>query len=664
MSNRRVAAGCVASLTLACAAELASAGNDRTFDPAAAFGARPSVSNLRLSPDGQSVAFITPAPGQGSVVETLNLTKESKPKVSLLADGKPLRLRECTWVANDRLVCEIYAVIKGPHGDNTGETRLLAVDSDGKNLKLLSTRPSAYARGWELYGGDVIDWLPDENGAVLMTRKYLPDDHVGSRLGSDAQGLGVDRIDTRTLAVKHVEAPWKVAFMYLSDGRGNVRVAGTRNTHANGLDTGVYTYHYRQPGQWEWQKLSEYNPADGSGFDPVAVDHDLNVAYGYKKKDGRLALYSLALDGSLREELIYARSDVDLRGLVRIGRRHRIVGAAYATDTPEVNYFAPDIQGIFQSLSKALPQRMVDIIDSSADDTRMLVHTSSDMDAGVYYLFDRQMQQLQTFLVTRGELEGVRLAHVRPISYPAGDGTSIPAYLTLPPGNEDGKGLPAIVLPHGGPAARDHWGFNWLAQFFAARGYAVLQPNFRGSAGYGEEWSLKNGFRSWPVAIGDVLDGGRWLVHEGIANPSKLAIVGWSYGGYAALQSAVVDPSVFKAVIAIAPVTDLKALKEQERGWSDFEVASAYIGDGRTMHEGSPAEHADRIKVPVLLFHGGLDSNVSIGQSREMSAQLKAAGGRCELVTWDDLDHQLEDSAARTEMLRKSDAFLRQALGM
>ncbi|MEI9851159.1 MAG: alpha/beta fold hydrolase [Sphingomonas sp.] len=120
-------------------------------------------------------------------------------------------------------------------------------------------------------------------------------------------------------------------------------------------------------------------------------------------------------------------------------------------------------------------------------------------------------------------------------------------------------------MPHGGPGARDEWGFDWLAQFFAARGYAVLQPNFRGSAGYGEDWFLENGFKSWRTAIGDVNDGGRWLVGQGIAAPAKLAIVGWSYGGYAALQSAVLDPELFKAIVAIAPVTDLGALKEESR---------------------------------------------------------------------------------------------------
>jgi dipeptidyl aminopeptidase/acylaminoacyl peptidase len=521
-----------------------------------------------------------------------------------------------------------------------------------------------YSRGYNLHGGSIIDWLPDEDGAVLMTRTYLPDDHTGSHLGSSEDGLGVDHVDTRTLAVKHVESPHPDAVEYHSDGHGTVRVMGSRISHGNSQDTGVVQYSYRMPGSREWKPLTKYNRVDGSGMDIYAVDRDLNVAYGFKKKDGLRALYSITLDAQPHEELIYSRTDVDVDSLIQIGRRQHVVGAEYALDSRQAAYFDPNVKSLLGVLSKALPQSALGVMESSADEQKMLIFSGSDRDPGVYYIFDRPSKQLQTFLVARGELEGVTLATMKPVSYPASDGTSIPAFLTLPPGKESAKGLPAIVMPHGGPSSRDHWGFDYLAQFYAARGFAVIQPNYRGSTGYGDAWVAKNGFRSWPTAIGDVLDAGRWLVHEGIADPAKLAIVGWSYGGYAALQSSVVDPNVFKAVVAIAPVTDLGALKDEFYYWSDYNLISDFVGDGKTMHEGSPIEHADRIKVPVLLFHGEFDRNVSVNQSKRMAARLQAAGGRCELVTWPDLDHQLEDSAARAQMLRKSDEFLRKELAL
>ena len=639
--------------------------NAKPFDAASAFGARPSATNLALSPNGMSVAYIAPAAGQGSVAYTVSLAKGSVPKPAFSVDGKSWRLSSCHWAANDRLVCSIYGIVKDPSIGLIPTTRLLAINADGTNAKELSTRSNAYTRGYNLYGGDVIDWLPDEGGAVLMTRAYLPDDRLGTRLASTAQGLGVDWLDTRTLAVKHIEPPRQEAIGYVTDGHGTVRIMSVQTVSRGDQNTGSITHLYRVPGSREWLTLATYNERDYSGFDVKAVDGDLNVAYGFKKKDGRKALYAIALDTGRREELVYARSDVDVDDLIRIGRRQRVVGLSYAVDTRIPEYLAPEVKSLMAALTKALPpSTALAITDASVDESKMLIFSTSDKQPGLYYLFDRSSHHLDTLLASQSQLEGVTLATVRPIKYPATDGTLVPGYLTLPPGHESAKGLPAIVLPHGGPNARDEWGFEWLAQFYAARGFAVLQPNYRGSSGYGDLWFEKNGFRSWPIAIGDVLDAGRWLVHEGIADPNKLAIVGWSYGGYAALQSAVVDPTVFKAVIAIAPVTDLTALKEEHRNWSDFDLVSEYVGSGPHTHEGSPLEHADKIKVPVLLFHGALDNNVSIEHSKRMAARLTKAGDKCELVTWDDLDHQLDDSHARTEMLRKSDEFLRQALGL
>jgi acetyl esterase/lipase len=635
-------------------------------DPAAAFGARPSVTGMTLSPDGKSVAYIVPTQGQGSVLVTLRLDGTPAPKNALIAEGKPVRLESCGWVSSDRLVCLLYALVKDPNGfaGFLPVTRLLAVNADGSNVREISKRMNAWSRGYNLNGGGIIDWLPDEDGSVLVTRTYLPDDHLGSHLGSSAEGLGVDHVDTRTLAVTHVESPNPDAVEYHSDGHGTVRVMGLRMKKGEFQDTGIVLYSYRMPGSREWRSLTRYNRVDGSGLDIYAVDRDLNVAYGFKKKDGLRALYSITLDAQPHEELIYSRTDVDVDSLIHIGRRQHVVGAHYELDSPQASYFDPSVKSLIGSLSKALPQSALQVTESSADEQKMLIFSGSDRDPGVYYIFDRPSKQLQTFLVARSELEGVTLATMKPVSYPAADGTSIPAFLTLPPGKDSAKGLPAIVMPHGGPSARDNWGFDWLAQFYAARGFAVIQPNFRGSTGYGDAWVAKNGFRSWPTAIGDVLDAGRWLVHEGIADPAKLAIVGWSYGGYAALQASVVDPTVFKAVVAIAPVTDLGALKEEFRNWSDYDLVSDFVGDGKLMHEGSPIEHADKIKAPVLLFHGDFDRNVNSNQSKRMAARLQAVGAKCELVTWPDLDHQLEDSAARALMLRKSDEFLRKELGL
>jgi dipeptidyl aminopeptidase/acylaminoacyl peptidase len=634
------------------------------LDDAAAFGARPSVIHASLSPDGRSVAYVAPGKGQESILFTITLDKDSKPRAALVLTGKPEHLNRCDWVTNDRLVCSVHGTVEGKEA-MLPFTRTIAVNADGSNFLQLSTRANPYTHGTQLGGGEVIDWLPEKDGVVLMIRHYVPDDHVGTRLASSKEGVGVDEIDTRNLKTTVVEPPKESAVRYLSDGHGAIRVMGAIGPRSAGQDTGIHLFYYRAPGSEQWLKLSEYNTVDHSGFLPYQVDREKNVVYGVKKKDGRLAIYTVALDDSLREELIFASDSVDVTDLIRVGRRHRVVGVSYVTDIRRTQYFDPDLEMLTGALSKALPDHpAVRVVDSNTEESKLLIYTSRDDNPGAYYLFDRQSHQLRPLLGVRDELDGVKLAGVTPITYQASDGTSVPGYITYPVGKENAKGLPAIVMPHGGPDARDEWGFNWLAQFFAARGFVVLQPNFRGSSGYGDDWYERNGFRSWPAAIGDVLDAGRWLIAKGIADPGKLAVVGWSYGGYAALQSAVTDPTVFKAVVAIAPVTDLSDLVEEWRHFTNHVLMENLVGDSATMRAGSPAENADKIKVPVLLFHGALDRNVAIGESRRMAASLKGAGVKYELVTWDDLDHQLDDSGARTEMLRKSDAFLRQSLGM
>ena len=423
-------------------------------------------------------------------------------------------------------------------------------------------------------------------------------------------------------------------------------------------------YLYRAKNSDSWRDLGTYNSLTQEGFNPYIVDPVEDVVYGLQEESGRLAIFKRSLDGTNRETRVFARPDVDVDQLLMLGRKHRVIGAAFATDKRQSVYFDPAMEKLAASLSKALPGApLVNFEGASDDEQRLLVWAGSDTDPGRYYLLDRTTKQMRPLLLSRPELEGYKLAAVKSVQVKAADGTLIPAYLTLPPGST-GKGLPALVMPHGGPSARDEWGFDWLAQYFASKGYAVLQPNFRGSAGYGDQWFEDNGFQSWKSAIGDVTDSGRWLVAQGIADPAKLAIFGWSYGGYAALQSGVVAPDLFKAIVAVAPVTDLEELKKQYLRTGAQREIRDIVGSGPHVREGSPAQNAAAIKAPVMLFHGELDANVRVVESKLMADKLQGAGKRVELTLYPKLDHQLDDSAARADMLGKSDAFLRSSLGI
>jgi dipeptidyl aminopeptidase/acylaminoacyl peptidase len=286
----------------------------------------------------------------------------------------------------------------------------------------------------------------------------------------------------------------------------------------------------------------------------------------------------------------------------------------------------------------------------------------ADNDPGRYFVFDKHSKSLAEIMLERPDLENRSLATVKPVSVSVGDGVIVPAYLTLPPGKA-AKNLPAVVLPHGGPASRDLWGFDWLAQYLASRGYAVLQPEYRGSAGYGDAWLLQNGFKSWRTSIGDITASAHWLGSQGIADPNRLAVVGWSYGGYAALQSAVTEPSLFKAVVAIAPVTDLDLLKQEAADYTNSQIVADYIGSGANIAEGSPLRHAAAIKAPVLLVHGDMDWTVRVGESDKINAALAASGKEVKFLRYKGLDHQLDDSDARIEMLTQIGQLLDRTIG-
>lgn len=634
----------------------------QTKSAAEAFGKREGVEDISLSPDGTKIAFIEPALGQGNRLFTVDLVGSQVPKAVLSASGDPERLNDCDWVSNARLVCRIYAVSEIA-GERISATRIIAINIDGSNMKTLSKRQGQNADRFAYSGGEVIDFLPGDDGAVLMGREYVPESATGTLMAKDEDGYGVDRIDTNKVTSKRVVKPSKFAMDYISDGAGNVRVMASQ-VQDGAYDSGRRKYSYRALAGGDWEFLSEYDRKTDTGFLPVAVDPAENVAYGYEKLDGRFALYKVKLEAGLTKTLVYARDDVDVDGLITLGRQNKIVGLSFATQKRQAIYFDPELAKLAKSLSKALPDTgMISFGGLSADGNKVVVGAWSDTNSGQYYLYDKAAGSVSPLFAARPEMEPFKLAQVQSVMAKASDGTGIPAYLTLPVGST-GKGLPTIVMPHGGPSARDEWGFDWLAQYYANRGFAVLQPNYRGSSGYGDGWYQNNGFQSWKVAVGDVNDSGRWLVAEGIADPEKLAIVGWSYGGYAALQSVVLDPDLFKAIVAIAPVTDLAKLKEESRGYTNYRVVGDFIGTGPHIMDGSPARNASKFKAPVALFHGDLDLNVGIFQSRFMADQLQGAGKPVELTVYPKLDHGLEDSTVRADMLAKSDAFLRRVLGL
>ncbi|KEO91324.1 peptidase S9 [Erythrobacter longus] len=629
------------------------------------FGARSSVLDISLSPSGTKLAWIAPGPGHTEQLFVIDM--EDGKGVTPISTNSAVHadLSRCEWATDERLVCEIYGMSKAGDGVLVPFTRMFTIGDDGSDVTSLTERSTSRSLGFNQDGGDIVALdIEGEEGRLLMTRNYIPERTTGTRMASSKEGLGVDQIDVENGKRRTELQPDAGADYYIADDKGYVRLKARSATDSSGYVKDSRMYLVRESGKNNWERLADITlNGEQIEFTPAAIDAGSNQLFAYSTINGYVALVGIPLDGSGTAKIIAARDDVDVDGLVRIGRQRRVVGVSYATEKRAVEYFDEELASLAKALGQALPkQPLINFAGASSDESKLIIIASSDTDPGTVYLFDKGAKKLEVLLAMRDPLVDRTMGEMRPITFPASDGTQIPGYLTLPPGS-DGKGLPAIVLPHGGPAARDYWGFDWMVQFFTARGFAVLQPNFRGSAGYGEAWFGRNGYQEWDVAIGDVNDAGRWMISEGIAAPDKLAIVGWSYGGYAALQSQVVDPQLYKAVVAIAPVTDLEYLRSDARAYTNFRFRDEQLGRGPHIDAGSPRRHAEKFAAPVALFHGTLDVNVDVRHSKGMADALNDAGKPVTYVEFEDLRHGLRDSDARTRMLGSIDSFLTQSLG-
>jgi dipeptidyl aminopeptidase/acylaminoacyl peptidase len=302
----------------------------------------------------------------------------------------------------------------------------------------------------------------------------------------------------------------------------------------------------------------------------------------------------------------------------------------------------------------------------NADEMRYLLFSSGNKRPGVYYLGDRNTEMVVPIGSTYPQLHAVDLAGKKIVRYKARDGIDIQGYLTLP-NNVEAHNLPTIIFPHGGPISSDDTDFDYWTEFFASRGYAVLQMDFRGSAGYGHEF-LAAGLKQWGLQMqDDIVDGTRWLIDNGIADKNRLCIVGASYGGYAALMGAAKTPDLYRCAISFAGVSDLRALLEYQSHFTSAKVAEQQIGrwweDRAQLKATSPRLLAEQIKIPILLVHGTKDRSVPFEQSELMAAALKDAGKTYQFIKQEDGDHFLSNYENRLQLFEAMDKFLAQQLG-
>lgn len=464
-------------------AAIAQSGKSLAED-AAAFGARPAVLSPDLSADGTRVVYLTPGKGAIRVAVVGDLASGGFKQIAA-SSSKPETLRWCAFAGPDRYVCKVTAISNRLDTTLIGFSRLISLNGEGKDLKPLGQRDSGWGMALRQFDADVVDWLGGDTGTLLLVKAFVPGNTMGTRLSEKKSGLGVDRVDVASLRKQTVEDARDGATDYMSDGRGNVRIMQVTADEPGGILTGKVRYFYRAQGSKEWLPFAE-GLVDYEDFQPLAVDADSNRLYVLIKQNGRMQLYAIQLDATAARTLVAQNPRVDVDDVVRVSDGGPVIGYTFAEEKRDVVYTNAEYKNLAAALGKALPNSpIVSFVDASKDGRKLLLFAGSDVDPGRYYLFDRDKKALTPAMIERPELEGRQLAQVEAVSIPAPDGVSIPAYLTLPPGGKR-TGLPAVVLPHGGPSSRDEWGFDWLPQFLAARGYAVVQPQFRGSAGYGD----------------------------------------------------------------------------------------------------------------------------------------------------------------------------------
>ncbi|MAP96262.1 MAG: S9 family peptidase [Ponticaulis sp.] len=358
---------------------------------------------------------------------------------------------------------------------------------------------------------------------------------------------------------------------------------------------------------------------------------------------------------------------------VLIDENRVVHGVRYSGTSPSYAMLDPDLNSDLADIVEGLKPSSVSIASWSEDWSRILLFVSAGEFSGQYLLYDRGSGGVSILLDVRPNVSGTDVAQSSVISYKARDGLDIPAIVTWPPGlsSADRKDLPMVVLPHGGPASYDQVGFDWMAQYFASQGYVVFQPNFRGSSGFGRSFQ-DAGKGEWGRAMqDDISDGVSGLVRSGWVDEERICIVGWSYGGYAALAGGAYTPDLYKCVVSIAGVSDLPVmliddLKSFGRDHWVYDYWTESIGDVREardqLEEVSPKYKAEAFQAPVLLIHGDQDQVVDARQSRRMEDALKDAGKSVDLIILRGQDHSLSTRNSRVDAMKEIISFVDKAL--
>lgn len=611
--------------------------------PVSAFASLPDVKGMKLSPNGKLIASMVNSNAEdlaGTVVSILNV--ETGEKVyPVYTDNEKFVLNWIRWASDKKLLMSArYPAIR--YGLPTTETRLLMVDME--TFESGSVIRTSYIRGMDWipqFQDNIIDILPNDEDSILLA---LSDDRPTSS--------NVYSFNLETRRRTEISRNRGKAIDWITDRQNNLRVGID-------FDETTYTVIHRPVGEKKWATLWKFEAFSLDQVWPLGFDEDSNILFVRAYHQDKLAIFKVDLSNLVLErELIYSDPNYDVDGsLIYSNLNNKVVGITYSSEGG-FTFWEDSYKGLQEGLNKVLPDTENVIVDFSKDEQRYLLLTTSDTNPGTYFYGDRENKTLIPIAYRYLELQPENMVDKEYISYKARDGLDISAYLSLPFSSGE-QPLPTIIFPHGGPISYDDGGFDYWTQFFANRGYAVLQMNFRGSSGYGYDF-MQSGLQNWGLEMqNDVEDGTRWLIEQGIADPERICVVGASYGGYAALMEAARNSDLYQCAVSFAGVTDVASLVKSKRGYTSFEIAKEQIGsDYRELRARSPINLVEQIDIPVLLVHGTKDRSVNVSHSKKMYSALNRKDKEVTYIEQDDGDHYLSNEIHRLQLFNAMDEFL------
>jgi dipeptidyl aminopeptidase/acylaminoacyl peptidase len=443
---------------------------------------------------------------------------------------------------------------------------------------------------------------------------------------------------------------------WFADSQGNVRLG-----YGYDDERGAEHLLYRAGGEGNFQTIARANTRREERVPiPAMFLPASNAAIAISDRDGFDAVYEMSLPDLALGRMLFSVGGHDVESVLPTPAGDRISGIAYTGERPSVQWRDLPMRQAQANLDATFGAGRARIISWNRDRSKLLALVGGANQAGAYYLIDVSGHAVSRVAWLNDILQDQELAPVRTVHYQARDGVEIEAVLTLPAGR-DPRNLPVIVMPHGGPASRDDESWDWIAQFLADRGYAVIQPNYRGSSGYGTRFAAL-GRGEWGRKMQDDLDDSlAWLATQGIGDRSRACIVGASYGGYAALRAAQRAPQVYRCAVSYAGVSDLAALSRYDRTFLNSRGRQQWLTEqAPDFREVSPLNHAAEITIPVLLMHGDRDVVVPVSESRRMVERLRDAGKPYRYVEQPGADHHFSRAADRLQFLRELETFLHQ----